>query len=170
MKIILCYDGSPDSKCAIEHAGTLFPGARALVLTVWEGFSEVLVRSGTGIASAPLDFEEIDDSTRRSAAERADEGVALAKAAGLAAEPALAQRVATVWETILDHATDEQVDAVVMGTRGLRGVKSMLMGSVSRGVLVHADRPVVIVPDPKVATARAEERHGHHASSAAPAS
>ena len=33
-----------------------------------------------------------------------------------------------------------------MGSRGLTGIKSLLLGSVSRGVLTHADRPVMVVP------------------------
>jgi nucleotide-binding universal stress UspA family protein len=45
-----------------------------------------------------------------------------------------------------------------MGTRGLTGVKSLLLGSVSHAVLQHADRAVVVVPSPEVA----RERGQHH--------
>jgi nucleotide-binding universal stress UspA family protein len=165
MKLLICYDGSPDAKCAIERAGALFPGAEAVVLVVWEGFSEVLVRSGAGIAAAPLDFDGIDDASRASAAGYADEGVALAGSAGLNARPTVLERSSTVWETIIDQADELQGDAIVMGTRGLRGVRSMLMGSVSHAVLAHADRPVLIVPDAEVARARAQLRRGHRADS-----
>jgi hypothetical protein len=46
MKILICYDGSADAEAAVELAGGLFQGASAVVLSVWEGFSEVLARSG----------------------------------------------------------------------------------------------------------------------------
>jgi nucleotide-binding universal stress UspA family protein len=46
----------------------------------------------------------------------------------------------------------------VLGTRGLTGVKSLLLGSVSHAVLQHADRPVIIVPSPETARERAAHR------------
>ena len=50
---------------------------------------------------------------------------------------------------------------IVMGTRGLAGVKSMLLGSVSHAVLQHADRAVMIVPSPSVVEhRRGTERTG----------
>jgi hypothetical protein len=49
-------------------------------------------------------------------------------------------------------------DVIVLGTRGLTGVKSVLLGSVSRGVLTHADRAVMIVPASDVARQRLADR------------
>jgi len=46
-----------------------------------------------------------------------------------------------------------------MGSRGLTGVKSLLLGSVSHEVIQHADRTVVIVPSPEVASSRQREVH-----------
>ena len=46
-----------------------------------------------------------------------------------------------------------------MGSRGLTGVKSLLLGSVSHEVIQHADRTVVVVPSPDVAASRAREIH-----------
>jgi hypothetical protein len=42
-----------------------------------------------------------------------------------------------------------------MGTRGLTGINSMLLGSVSHAVLQHADRPVIVIPSPEVTRQRA---------------
>jgi hypothetical protein len=54
--ILLCYDGSPDSRSAVDRAGELMPGEPATVLTVWEPFIEVITRTGAGMAywSEPL--------------------------------------------------------------------------------------------------------------------
>ena len=44
--ILICYDGSPDSRAAINSAGQLMPGETATVLTVWEPFLDILTRTG----------------------------------------------------------------------------------------------------------------------------
>ena len=38
--------------------------------------------------------------------------------------------------------------AIVIGSRGLKGLKSKMMGSSSASVLSHSDRPVVVVHAP----------------------
>lgn len=52
----------------------------------------------------------------------------------------------------------EGADLLVVGTRGLGGFSGMLMGSVSQGVLHHADCPVTVVPV-KPAAAQTDGRH-----------
>ena len=64
----------------------------------------------------------------------------------------------TIAETILAVADEAGASAVVLGTRGLTGLKSLLLGSVSHAVLQDADRPVVVVPSPEIAAKRASRR------------
>jgi nucleotide-binding universal stress UspA family protein len=158
MKILICYDGSTDAQAAISTAGGLFAGQDTTVLTIWEGLSEVLARTGAGLGAAPLDFEDADRASTAAALERAEEGCALARVAGLNAEPQTARQDLTVWATIIDQADALGADAIILGSRGLTGVKSLLLGSVSHAVLQHADRPVMVVPGAQVARKRAERR------------
>jgi nucleotide-binding universal stress UspA family protein len=166
MSILICYDGSADAHTAIEIAGSLFSGQKATILTVWEGLSEVIARTGAGFAAAPLDFENIDQASLDAARERADEGCALARVAGLDARPETVRQNLTVWGTIIDHAEALDAEAIVLGTRGLTGVKSLLLGSVSSAVLQHADRPVLVVPGAEVAHRRAARRPSRESGSA----
>lgn len=48
-------------------------------------------------------------------------------------------------ETIVEKAKNENYDIIVMGSRGLGKIKSILMGSVSQYVLKYAHCPVLIV-------------------------
>jgi nucleotide-binding universal stress UspA family protein len=47
---------------------------------------------------------------------------------------------------ILAYAEENQVDLVVMGTRGESGLARRLLGSVTEYVVTHADVPVHVVP------------------------
>jgi nucleotide-binding universal stress UspA family protein len=160
--ILICYDGSPDARSAIEHAGELLGGHPATVLTVWEPFVEVMARSGAGFGfgNAMVDIDKIDAASERAARERADEGVEWARRAGLNTQPRTATGEATIAQTILAVADDVGASAIVLGSRGLTGLKSLLVGSVSHAVLQHADRPVIVVPSPEVAAKRRHEVKG----------
>ena len=160
--ILLCYDGSPDAQAAIDEAARLLPSERATVLTVWERFVDVMARTGAGLAwgTATVHPDEIDVEAEKSARVRAEEGVERAARAGLDAEPRAVVLDKTIAEAILAEAEAIDARAIVLGTRGLTGLKSLLMGSVSHGVLLHADRPVVVVPSPETAGARRASRHG----------
>jgi nucleotide-binding universal stress UspA family protein len=47
--------------------------------------------------------------------------------------------------TIVDYAERENVDLIVIGTRGRSGFKKMLLGSVASGVVTYAGCPVLVV-------------------------
>jgi nucleotide-binding universal stress UspA family protein len=156
--ILICYDGSPDSRAAIEHGAELLKGQPATVLTVWQPFVEVLAASGFGLAPGMIDYEEVDAATRKSAEERAEEGAQLACDAGLNAQPRTCSQVTTTASAILTEAEEVGASAILMGSRGLTGLKSLLLGSVSHAVIQHAGRTVIVVPSPDVAAARERER------------
>ncbi len=155
--ILIAYDGSDDAKAAIEQAGKLFPGETVTVLTVWERFIDTMARAGAG-AGMIVDYDEIDTQSAQSAAEQSEEGVKLANEAGLTATAKTAVVDSTISDAILDEAASSGASAVVTGSRGYTGVKSLMLGSVSHHLVQHADIPVVVVPSPAVAKARAEHR------------
>lgn len=142
--LLLCYDGSEHARHAIERAGALFAGRRALVVTVWQG--PQLGSLAWAGATATMDpFVE----TARSAAERAgrlaEDGVGIAQHAGLNAEPSVVESDGPVWRTILDLADRHDAATIVMGSRGLGGIHAIVPGSVSSAVVLHASRPTLVV-------------------------
>ncbi|HTX46477.1 MAG TPA: universal stress protein [Solirubrobacteraceae bacterium] len=158
--ILIAYDGSADARAAIEQGARLAHGDSARVLTVWTPFVDMLARSGAGLGLVPgtIDYEQIDRAAEESARKRADEGVSLARRLGLDATPCTVAQRTTTSEAILDQAAELDAQAILIGSRGRAGLKSLLLGSVSHGVVQHADRPVIVVPSPDVARERAERR------------
>lgn len=162
--ILICYDGSADAQSAIDHAARLLPGVPATVLTVWETFIDVMTRSPTvGWVGASGDGAEFDRAAREAAEARAREGAERAGAAGLAATPAIRSRRTSIAAAVLAAADEIDADAVLIGSRGLTGVKSLFLGSVSHAVVQHSGRPVIVVPSPAVA----KRRMAHRADAAA---
>jgi nucleotide-binding universal stress UspA family protein len=157
--VLVCYDGSADADAAIDEVAGLMPGAETVVLTVWEPFVDVLIGVGaTGMApgpvSPPVAGPEIDTANRKRAAETADAGTARAQAAGLRARPLITGGPQGAPTAILEAAEELDADVIVVGTRGLGGVKSYLLGSISHSVLQHADRAVLVVPSPELSVRR----------------
>ena len=61
------------------------------------------------------------------------------------AEPVAVEATGPVWKTIVEIANRYDAAAIVMGSRGLTGLQSMLLGSVSSAIVHHADRPTLII-------------------------
>jgi nucleotide-binding universal stress UspA family protein len=120
---------------------------------------------GMGMVGTYGDTEKIDAAHREAALANATEGAQRATAAGLVAEPRTESRQGDIANTILVAAAEVDADLIVMGTRGLSGVKSFLLGSVSHAVVQHADRAVLVVPSPALAERR-RDRIDHYAAPA----
>jgi nucleotide-binding universal stress UspA family protein len=161
--VALCYDGSEDAKRAIACAGRLFAGQRAIVLVGWQHAQAVAGFGWVGAAYVP-DLVELDQAAENSARQLAEEGVALAEAAGFSAEPVVTGAGGALWSALLEAADARESAAYVLGSRGLSGLQTALLGSVSDAVLHHTKRPVLVVrhgaaddvPEPAV-TARADD-------------
>ena len=50
-----------------------------------------------------------------------------------------------LWQAILDVAEQRDAAVIVLGSRGLSGIKSFVLGSVSSAVVHHATRPTLVV-------------------------
>jgi nucleotide-binding universal stress UspA family protein len=151
--VLIAYDGSDAAHRAIHKTAELLGSRRALVLTVWKpGLSAdevTAVRGGTRtIAPSPVEVEEaeeVHDALQARAERIAEEGAELAKSLGLESEALAVANKGTVAETIIELARERDVAAIIVGSRGLSGLRARLEGSVSMAVLKRSPCPVLIV-------------------------
>lgn len=147
--LLLCYDGSEDAKHAVRRAGILFAGSSALVLTVWQPAVGLGSFAWSGEAAGMVNFAELDLAVAEDGGRIADEGARAAQQAGLKAEASAVEATGPVWEAIIEIAERHDAAMIVIGSRGLTGVRAMLLGSVSNAVLHHTERPVLVVRAPR---------------------
>ena len=76
--VLICYDGSPDAKAAIDHGASLLKGEQATVLTIWQPFVNIVAHTPTfGLGAAAVDSKKIDEESLKAAEERAEGGHSL---------------------------------------------------------------------------------------------
>lgn len=149
--LLVAYDGSDQARAAVRQTAELFAHRRAIVATVWEpglAFAPMTGVGGYGEMMLPTDPETVaavDDAQREHASRVAREGADLARSLGLEAEAYPISDEVDVADTLIEMARDRQAAAVVVGSRGVSGLRSHLVGSVARKLIEHSDRPVVVV-------------------------
>ncbi|KYJ97955.1 universal stress protein [Microbacterium sp. p3-SID338] len=151
-RVLIAYDGSPNSRTAVEAAATLFPGAEAVIFFArqpMEGFAAHLQGHPVLERLEGVDAALLDASEQVAAA-----GAELARALGLRAEPLVSSSVVSASEAIIAAAEERDSTLIVLGSRGRRGLAATVLGSTSANVLHHATRPTLVIPSDAVAAAR----------------
>jgi nucleotide-binding universal stress UspA family protein len=150
--VILAYDGSPAAREAVTAAGKLFKGCRVLVVTVWEAglmyMAPPAPMEGNMMMTQPVDPElahHVDVSLRDQADQMARDGAEMAGSLGLEAQPLSLSDERDVARTLIELARDQGAAAIVVGSRGLGGIRARLEGSTSKALLAHAPCPVLVV-------------------------
>jgi nucleotide-binding universal stress UspA family protein len=88
---------------------------------------------------------------REHAQAKAEEGAALAREAGFDADAVAVEGHGPVVSTLIEYINEQRPRLVVIGTRGLTGLRGFASGSVSHGVASHVHVPVLIVPSQEAA-------------------
>jgi nucleotide-binding universal stress UspA family protein len=144
-RLLLCYDGSEPAKHAIERAAGLLRFRDAVVLTVWQPTAGLGSFAWSGATEDMLSYVELDRVAAELGGRIVNEGAHVARDAGMQAAPLAVKATGPVWKTILEIADRHDASTIVIGSRGLTGLRSMLLGSVSTAVVHHADRPTLVV-------------------------
>ena len=140
-KLVVATDGSPSAIEAVEYGLELADeqGAELIFVHVAPAMDVLpAVGIGAGAPAATLIHEltEQDRASLEKALQIAAEKGIEAKAELLSGNPA---------DEIVAYADSIDADLIVVGSRGHGAIASVLLGSVSRGVLHESKRPVLVV-------------------------
>lgn len=137
-RILIATDGSAASQEAVEVGVALArdEGAAVTFVHVLPNTSPYPVNSYGFVGVVPNDPRDGDRQPL-------DEAEAVAEREGVRSNTELLS--GDVVDEIVAYADNLDVDLIVVGSRGHGTLTSMLLGSVSRGVLSESKRPVVVV-------------------------
>ncbi len=140
-KILLATDGSEDAMVATRAAIDLSNGAGS-ELHVVHAFEFVPPREFMSVALRLKNVSYFSGQGHQLLDEQAEQ---IGEAGGRIAGAHL--RTGSPVDEILSVAEEIGAGLIVVGSRGLGGVKRLLMGSVSEGVVHHAPCPVLVLRD-----------------------
>lgn len=135
-EILVPTDGSRAADRAVEHAIDLAKqyDARLHALYVVDANAYSTLEAGTDVVISALE-EEGEEAVSDVADRAEEEGI----------ETATEVITGTVHRSIIEYADDNDVDLIVMGTHGRRGIDRYLLGSVTEKVVRTADMPVMTI-------------------------
>jgi nucleotide-binding universal stress UspA family protein len=143
--IVIAYDGSENARRAITVAAGQIGPRHADVVHVWEPLVSASSRLAIYAPMGGATAQELEAEAQRAQA-TADEGARLAREAGFDADAVPLRTEGPIAAAISDYANEHAPSLVVMGSRGLSGARSFILGSVSHYVAQHLSVPVLIVP------------------------
>ena len=132
-RILVAVDGSENSVAAVTWAADLASSTGA----------EVIAVHALGLLER-MDTEPEPAEPHRDEIQRRFETEWCAPLDGLKSRRLL--RDGSAVPVLLGVADEEDVDLIVLGSRGLGGYPELLLGSTSTQVAQHSHRPVTIVP------------------------
>jgi nucleotide-binding universal stress UspA family protein len=140
-KILLATDGSEEAELAALRAVDLADATDSELHVVHVGVVPIFLKSYPGTLGYERRlYEQIEEVSRELLRKQS---LRVKAAGGTVAGTHL--RMGEVALEIVALAEELQADLIVMGSRGLGGVRRALMGSVSDSVVRHAHCPVLVV-------------------------
>jgi nucleotide-binding universal stress UspA family protein len=139
--ILVPTDGSDVTSKAVDTAIGLAKalGARISALSVKEPFPYSAISE-----IQPVPPQEFFDAQEALARKRVDQVVTACRAAGLSCSADTVE-AGQPYEAIIEHASKQGCDLIVMASHGRRGMRALLLGSETQKVLTHTGIAVLVV-------------------------
>ncbi|NUB93549.1 universal stress protein [Haloterrigena sp. SYSU A121-1] len=139
--ILVAFDESPQATAALHHALSTYDNATIRVLYVNDPWEWAGADGIDGVFYAEEAFERSQ--------EVAEEVIATAEeiAREYGTEVTTESEVGAASETIVAYAEEHNVDHIVLGSHGRRGLERFLLGSVAERVVKRSPGSVTIIRD-----------------------
>lgn len=151
MKILLAVDGSEQSDAAVQALAAR-PWPPETVVRVLSVARHPFVPPPPGPAWEPDSAAPADEHLRAHAAGLVQHATEVLRAHGLATETLV--RTGDAGAEIVEAAKEWRADLIFVGSRGLTGIKRLVMGSVAQYVVGHAQCSVEVVHGERAPAAR----------------
>lgn len=139
-KILLAYDGSKAAGKALGRAIELAKASPGAELDVVHAYDYPRYFIGSALAPVPA---SLNKDVYDIAVQTAEEARKQVQQSDVNANVQMIQGGAA--EVILEYAKQNGSDLIVIGSRGLGGIREFVLGSVSHNVVQHATIPVLVV-------------------------
>lgn len=141
--ILVPVDGSPHAQRAAQVAVDIASKYGATLTFISVVAPPAFFISGT--VGAPADLSEYYQAETGDASAALKAVSALAKDNGVSTKSEVVRPNKSIVQAIVEFASSNKTDLIVVGTRGLGGFKKLLLGSVSSGVIANAECAVLVV-------------------------
>lgn len=131
-KILVAVDGSVTSSTAAENAIDLAEKFGADLIALY-------------IVPPNIKIREIFDLAKENGQRIVDEVKYAESAKKLNVQTEVLWDVGSITKAIVEYAEENNVNLIVLGTRGISGIKQMLLGSTASGVVTYSHCPVIVV-------------------------
>ena len=140
MKLLLCADGSENSIRAAQYTASLAKITGISRITVIHVDNLINLVKSRGVA-LPSDFNDLYDPKVKEGLNKIE---SILQREGIPFETKVLED-SDAAEAICEYAKFYNYDLIILGSRGIGGIKGLLLGSVSNKVLQLAHCPVTIV-------------------------
>ena len=144
-KILVAIDGSEESMKAVEYAISIAKRHNSELI----GLSVIDISKPRHITStfitAPTYGVERFEEDKKAAQELLDRIKSDCHKEGMELGTKIVEGSTSVEAAIVDYAEREDINLIVIGTRGRTGFKKLLLGSVALGVITYSHCPVIVV-------------------------
>jgi nucleotide-binding universal stress UspA family protein len=141
--VLIATDGSEIAQKGVDHGLALAKaiGAKATIIMVAESLMPYAGAAGGVSASAYLDYAAVQ---RAAAGHVLEAAKAAADRAGVQADTVCPENVLPA-EAIIETAAARGCALIVMSSHGRRGLRRLILGSVTSEVLANSPVPVLVV-------------------------
>ncbi len=144
-RIVVGTDGSDTAKIAVEHAMDLAKagGATLHLVHAYQDVSLGMAAMSAGSGGPVVDLDRLNVGLADHGTSVLDAAAALCTSAGITAEKHLVRSDPA--DALIGVATNIEADLLVVGNRGMSGVKRFVLGSVPNRIAHHSPCNLLIV-------------------------